>query len=79
MTKEAINNDRQADKKARAKRADLEAANERFAAIRKVLATIPVLEDKADNARLVVIDRIATGASLDDIITEAGRAALGLE
>ena len=79
---EAINNDRQADKKARAKRADLEAMQARFDAIKKIISVCNVDEDgdALVNSRSVrLIYTIADGVSLDDLIVQAGRAALGLE
>jgi len=71
---EAINNDRQADKRTRAKRADLEAMQERFDAI------VTIIKSSVDDTdALVLIRSIAEGRNLDTIIVEAGRKALGLE
>ena len=78
MTKEAINNDRQADKKARAKRADLEAMQARFDAIRAVIETVPK-EEIMSPEKVSIIFRLADGEALNVIVRDAGMRALGLE
>ena len=77
--KEEINNNIKADKKARAKRADLEAMQERFDAIRKVMSGWVEAGGDLPLSRAKVVYNIAAGKGLDDIIHEAGIAALGLE
>lgn len=72
--KTEIENNNNADKKARAKRADIDAMQERFDAI----AQIANMEAGSDVLKLALVVKIAEGASLDEIIREAGRQALGL-
>jgi len=72
--KDEINNNIKADKKARAKRADLEAMQERFDAIIKIADS----DMHVDNS-VSLIRKIAEGKTLEELTIEAGRAALGLE
>jgi hypothetical protein len=73
-------NDKQRDeKRARAKRADLDAMQERFDAIISVIGSVSGVNLSESNELAInLINRLAGGDSLDDIIQEAGRAALGL-
>ena len=77
--KEAINNDRQADRKARAKRSDITAMQERFDAIMAVMKGWTDAGGDLPIEQATVVYKIAMGNSLDDIVQEAGRRALGLE
>lgn len=81
-------NKKQAKKQERAKRADIEAMQERFDAIVKIaaLTTAPLTGSDATggpymatSAALDIIVEIAGGKTLDQVTIEAGRAALGLK
>ena len=72
--KDELEKNIKADKKARAKRGDIEAMQERFDAIITVLTA-----DNVNDCDMVTVAlKIAHGDSLDDIVQEAGLRALGL-
>ena len=70
---------KQADavKKARAKRADLDAMQERFEAIKAVVETVPSGQAMSEE-KTVLIFRLADGEDLNVTVRDAGMKALGL-
>ena len=79
MTKDAIENNNADDRKRRAKRADIEAMQERFDAIAHVMSGWVDAGGDLPLSQATTVYNIARGETLDAIITEAGRKALGLE
>jgi hypothetical protein len=77
--KTEIENNINEDKKTRATRADLEAMQSRFDALVYVMRWWVDAGGDLPLSHAAMVYSIARGATLDKIILEAGRAALGLE
>ena len=76
--KDEITKNHTEDKARRARRSDIEAAQERFDAIITMVEAVKWDDQTPEGRALKIIHRIADGATMDEIINEAGRAALGL-
>jgi len=72
-------NDINETQRARAKRSDIDAMQKRFDAIVHVMSGWVDAGGDLPLSQAGTVYNIARGASLDDIINEAGRKALGLE
>lgn len=68
-----VNQKQRDEKKARAKRADVDLLNARMKEIAFIAGA-----DLDTEKRLEIMAQIAEGKSLDDVIRDAGRAALGI-